>query len=116
DARQVVAYDPQPRRVVELSRRQLEAKVEQLLFGGVDPRQELLVRQLAQLCGLARHRYSPTRLMNFVLIGSLCCARDIASRASGSGTPASSNITRPGFTTATQPSGLPLPEPIRVSA
>ena len=54
--------------------------------------------------------------MNFVLIGSLCCARIMASRASGSGTPASSNITRPGFTTATQPSGLPLPEPMRVSA
>jgi hypothetical protein len=36
--------------------------------------------------------------------------------AGGSGTPASSNITRPGFTTATQPSGEPLPEPMRVSA
>ena len=34
----------------------------------------------------------------------------------GSGTPASSNITRPGLTTATQPSGEPLPEPMRVSA
>ena len=33
-----------------------------------------------------------------------------------SGTPASSNITRPGLTTATQPSGEPLPEPMRVSA
>ena len=54
--------------------------------------------------------------MNLVLIGNLCCARSIASRASGSGTPASSNITRPGRTTATQPSGLPLPEPMRVSA
>src|SRR6202043_2050915 len=43
-------------------------------------------------------------------------ARRIASRASGSDTPASSNITRPGLTTATQPSGEPLPEPIRVSA
>ena len=32
------------------------------------------------------------------------------------GTPESSNITRPGLTTATQPSGLPLPEPMRVSA
>ena len=40
----------------------------------------------------------------------------MASRASASGTPASSNITRPGFTTATQRSGLPLPEPMRVSA
>src|SRR5215218_7840832 len=40
----------------------------------------------------------------------------MASRASASSTPASSNITRPGLTTATQPSGLPLPEPMRVSA
>jgi hypothetical protein len=40
----------------------------------------------------------------------------MASRASASFTPASSNITRPGFTTATQPSGFPLPEPMRVSA
>src|SRR5205085_10187772 len=39
-----------------------------------------------------------------------------ASFASGSGTPASSNMTRPGLTTATQCSGEPLPEPIRVSA
>ncbi len=43
-------------------------------------------------------------------------ARRMASRASGSGTPASSNMIRPGLTTATQPSGEPLPEPMRVSA
>src|SRR6266566_3897789 len=49
-------------------------------------------------------------------MGSLCAARRIASRASGSETPASSNMTRPGLTTATQPSGEPLPEPMRVSA
>ena len=49
-------------------------------------------------------------------MGSLCPASRIASRASSSGTPASSNITRPGLTTATHPSGLPLPDPIRVSA
>src|SRR3989475_4238915 len=30
--------------------------------------------------------------------------------------PSSSNSTRPGFTTATHPSGFPLPFPIRVSA
>ena len=49
-------------------------------------------------------------------MGSLWPARRMASRASGSGTPESSNITRPGLTTATQPSGEPLPEPMRVSA
>src|SRR3954465_14899910 len=40
----------------------------------------------------------------------------MASRASGSDPPASSNMTRPGLTTATQCSGEPLPEPMRVSA
>ena len=59
---------------------------------------------------------SSWRTMKRVLIGSLWIARRIASRAVGSGTPDSSNITRPGFTTATQCSGLPLPEPMRVSA
>ncbi len=59
---------------------------------------------------------SSSRTTNFDLTGSFVPARRMASRASGSGTPASSNMTRPGLTTATQPSGEPLPEPIRVSA
>src|ERR1019366_8033020 len=62
------------------------------------------------------HLDPSARRTNLVLTGSLCAARRIASRASDSGTPANSNITRPGLTTATQPSGAPLPEPIRVSA
>src|SRR6516225_1575681 len=40
----------------------------------------------------------------------------MAARASGSSTPASSNRMRPGCTGATHSSGLPLPEPMRVSA
>ena len=43
-------------------------------------------------------------------------ARRSASRATGSATPDSSNITRPGLTLATHHSGDPLPDPIRVSA
>ena len=39
-----------------------------------------------------------------------------AARASSSSTPASSKRIRPGCTTATHSSGLPFPEPIRVSA
>src|SRR5439155_1657079 len=105
-----------PCRVVELTRRQLEAQVEELFLRALDPDVQLVVRELSELDRLARHPYSPTLVMNFVLIGNLCCARNIASRASGSFTPDSSNMTRPGFTTATQPSGLPFPEPIRVSA
>ena len=61
-------------------------------------------------------QWPSSRITNLVFTGSLWPARRIASRASGSGTPDSSNITRPGLTTATQPSGLPLPEPMRVSA
>ncbi len=41
----------------------------------------------------------------FVLMGSLWLARRSAARATSSETPAISNITRPGFTTATQYSG-----------
>src|SRR6476661_5694999 len=114
--RDVVAQLLEPRRVVELPGRQLEAQVEELFLRTLDPDVQIVVGQLAELDGLARHRYSPTLVMNFVLIGSLCCARNMASRASGSLTPDSSNMTRPGFTTATQPSGLPFPEPMRVSA
>ena len=62
--------------------------------------------------GIAR----PSRMTTFVFTGSLCPAKRSASRANGSDTPASSNITRPGLTTATHPSGFPLPEPMRVSA
>src|SRR4029079_7707657 len=80
---------------------------------------ELLGGHLFQFLSLHRSLYSnsaASRLTTFVLIGSFWPARRSASLASGSGTPASSNITRPGFTTATQPSGEPLPLPIRVSA
>ena len=51
-----------------------------------------------------------------VLIGSLDAASFIASLATCCVTPPISKSTRPGLTTATQPSGLPLPEPMRVSA
>src|SRR5580698_1545189 len=43
-------------------------------------------------------------------------ALSMAARASSSSTPASSKRMRPGCTTATHSSGLPLPDPIRVSA
>src|SRR5580698_9884451 len=43
-------------------------------------------------------------------------ALSMAARASSSSTPASSKRIRPGCTTATHSSGLPLPDPIRVSA
>jgi hypothetical protein len=54
--------------------------------------------------------------MNFVLIGSLYEANFIASLAVSAGTPLISKSICPGLITATQYSGAPLPEPIRVSA
>src|SRR3712207_8604097 len=58
---------------------------------------------------LAGHQTSlPSRTMNLHFIGSLCIARRIASRATSSGTPESSNMTRPGLTLATHHSGEPL--------
>src|SRR6266542_3723206 len=45
-----------------------------------------------------------------------CSASRKPSRAVGSSTPSISYMMRPGLTTATQNSGLPLPLPIRVSA
>src|SRR5512144_2039241 len=53
---------------------------------------------------------------NFDRRGSFAAASVSAWRASDSSIPSTSNITRPGFTTATHPSGLPFPFPIRVSA
>src|SRR3989454_1659085 len=46
----------------------------------------------------------------------LCAASPSASLAVASSIPAISNMIRPGFTTATQRSGAPLPLPMRVSA
>src|SRR4051794_17498524 len=100
----------------------LEAQVESLRAGVAGSLRGLRVRHVVRLLGLhepgppSSSDTAPSRSTNFVFTGSLWPARRIASRASGSGTPDSSNITRPGLTTATQPSGEPLPEPMRVSA
>src|SRR5439155_889803 len=102
-------------RVLELAGRVLEAQAERLAALGADVLDELGVGEVAQILGLHAASAS-SRVTTFVRTGSLCPARRMASRASESGTPASSNITRPGLTTATQPSGEPLPEPMRVSA
>src|SRR5262245_5639403 len=54
--------------------------------------------------------------MNFVLIGSFAAASCMARWAVARSTPSISKMIRPGLTTATQPSGAPLPLPMRVSA
>src|ERR687897_321055 len=114
DAGDVLTHLAEARAVVELSRGVLEPQVEQLLLPLGQAVLELDLVELAQL--LRPGHASSWRSTKRVLIGSLCMARRIASRATSSGTPDNSNITRPGFTTATQCSGLPLPEPMRVSA
>src|SRR5258706_542978 len=77
-----------------------------------------LIGQISQFFAL--HTSPPPsrslRVTNLVLIGSFCAASLIASAAVFSSTPSISNRTRPGLTTATHPSGAPLPLPIRVSA
>src|SRR4051794_23584259 len=121
-AREVLLRAAERRGVLQLPGGMLEAQVEQLLAGVAHRLHQLVVGQIVHLAGLHWSRPSsiaevaPSRRTNLVLTGSLWPARRIASRASGSGTPASSKITRPGLTTATQPSGEPLPEPMRVSA
>ena len=57
--------------------------------------------------------YSASRFTNLHLTGNLWLTRRSASRAISSDTPAISNITLPRLTGATQPSGAPLPDPIR---
>src|SRR6202007_2521729 len=91
----------------------LKAQAEQLTPSRRDLLGQLRVGQVTQI--RCAHQAS-SRMTNLVRTGSLWPATRIASRARSSGTPASSNMTRPGLTTATQPSGEPLPEPIRVSA
>src|SRR3569623_1894919 len=115
------AHLADPRRLLELVGRRLEAQG------------ELLALQLAQLLGelvvgvlrnvvILRHGQassrsdSPRRAITLVVIGSFSAARSNAVLAIAPGTPSSSNRIRPGFTRATQCSGLPLPEPMRTSA
>src|SRR5699024_9622177 len=100
----------------------------QLIGGVLKTEVEQVLLQLHQLglqLGCAHltdfvsfHLHSPPFSVSFLTIlhltGSLWLARRRASRATSSETPAISNMTRPGLTTATQYSGAPLPEPIRV--
>src|ERR671930_1084709 len=92
----------------------LDAQAEEVAADRLDALRELGVVEVADLLGV--HQSASSAVTILVRTGSFWPARRSASRASGSGTPASSNMTRPGLTTATQCSGDPLPEPMRVSA
>src|SRR5690606_1802223 len=92
----------------------LHAVAEQVLGEGLLQRGEVLAGTLAQVFGL--HDQSTPRLRNLVDTGSFAAATSKASRAISSGTPETSNSTRPGLITATHSSTEPLPEPMRTSS
>src|SRR5271155_997779 len=120
DPREIALRFPQLLQSFGLSGRKLKTQPENLLSQLALLGFKLGLAHLAVLHRATRvtfrHYSSSARLTNFVRMGSLCEASFIASVADARSTPAISNITRPGFTTATHFSGGPLPLPIRVSA
>src|SRR3984885_3288446 len=120
DPREIALCFPQLLQSFGLSGRKLKTQPENLLGELALLGLELGFAHLAVLHRATRitfgHYSSSARLTNFVRMGSLCEASFIASVADAKSTPAISNITRPGLTTATHFSGGPLPLPIRVSA
>src|SRR5579872_1903747 len=104
--------------VGQMTGAQRKAKVEELflrLFGFL---LQLGDRQIAQLFEVMRSHAcaASSREMILVAIGSFEAASSSARFPTSRSTPESSNRMRPGRTTATQNSGLPLPAPMRTSA
>src|SRR5215213_9212818 len=111
----VALHLPNARGVLQRAGGGLEVEIEELLARVAEPHIELLLADVAQFSSAhgeppvpCQPRSSPSRLTILALIGSFIPARRSASRARGSGTPASSNMTRPGLTTATHDSGEPF--------
>src|ERR1051325_5891590 len=119
DAGDVAAHLAHAACLAELSAGLLEAQVESFLAQVAQLFLELvggLGAQIGGLHGCLPQPSEPTRATKRVLIGSLAAASASASLATVTGTPSSSNSTRPGLTRAAQNSGAPLPEPMRTSA
>src|SRR5208282_254835 len=116
DPGEITPHHPQLLEAFRLPGGVLEAQAEDLLGEFPLVHFEFPVAHLANLFDAARHQATPTRVTNLVRMGSLCAATSQASRAVGASRPSSSNMMRPGRTTATQNSGKPLPLPMRVSA
>src|SRR5688500_13281845 len=101
------AHLANPRRLLELVGGGLEAQVELLALQLAQLLGELVVGLLRKIVELG-HLYSssrtdsPRRATTLVLIGSFSAARSKATRASGPGTPSSSNRIRPGVSLAAQ--------------
>ncbi len=106
----------QPRERLRLARGELKAQAENLLAQFLLCASSSGVPRSRRFSTRFAIRAPPARETNFVRMGSLCEASSIACLAIAKSTPAISNITRPGLTTATQNSGRPLPLPMRVSA
>src|SRR5262245_14217802 len=100
--------------VAQLAGGELEAELEQLVLGLAQAVDEAAVVEVAE--GFPRHQSASSLVTKRALIGSFWIARSMAARATTASGYDSSKSTRPGLTTATQRSGLPLPDPIRVSA
>src|SRR5438093_943208 len=103
-------------RVLQLADRMLEPELVQLPARRAQAHAQLVRLEDPELVDLHLWPPASAALITRVFIGSLAAASFIASLATCGVTPPISNSTRPGLTTATQPSGFPLPEPIRVSA
>src|SRR5579863_1176384 len=116
DPGQFLARGTQSRKRFGLPGGELKAEAENLLPQLLLLNFQFRSSQITEFFDAPRHYSSPARVTNFVRMGNLCAANSIASLAAAKSTPAISNITRPGFTTATQCSGNPLPFPILVSA
>src|SRR4029077_3731724 len=118
DPRDVVPDLADLARVFQLADCMLEAELVKLAARLAHANAQLVSLQHPQLVNfhLAPPAAADSETTNLVLIGSLDAASFIASLATAGVTPPISNSTRPGLTTATHPSGLPLPEPMRVSA
>src|SRR5262249_25132583 len=104
---------------VSVSKRFFEIESKEGFLDLEDPVDQLFARLRSNFLQLGFHRAPPSwswRVMNFVLMGSFAAASCMARCAVARSTPSISKRIRPGFTTATQPSGAPLPLPIRVSA
>src|SRR5262245_55192599 len=101
-----------PHRFLDSQTTHLLVQLARAMLQVVD-RQPAQFRQL--LADLHDTRSSAKRAANRVFIGSLAAASRIAARASSAVTPSISKRIRPGLITATQPSGAPLPLPMRVS-
>src|SRR5882757_2630525 len=117
-ARDIAAHFAHAAGILQLTRRPLEAQVELLFLELHQLVGELIGAHRPGVAGFHRSAlsYSAMRWTKRVFIGSLAAASASASLASCTGTPSSSNRTRPGLTRATQYSTAPLPEPMRTSS